>query len=282
MRENRKYILGALLVITGILILFGKINLNFSWALKLAWPGIILGIALMFFLGYYAKRPYGTGYLVPAGILFTIGATFFIGEIFSYRLVWPGFVAAPAAGLLLLYLFGPRRAGLLVPVGNLLTIAAVCFLAELFNAWHLLWPGIVAAPAVGLLLLYIFGSRKPYLLVPIGILLSIAGICSFAVLFNAWSLIWPGFIMAPAVGMFLYYLAGSRNPALLVPIFILSGISVTFFSIFCLGKILWALRYVIGGVLVVFGLMTILKRPADRYYDSQNGFGEERRNNDNI
>lgn len=282
MRENKKYILGAFFVIIGILILFGRINLNFHWIMHLAWPSVLIGISFLFFLGYYAKRPFGTGYLVPAGIFFTIGVTFFIGELFSYRLVWPGFFAAPAVGLFLLYLFGERKAGLLVPVGTLFTFAGVCFFSELFHIWHLLWPGVIVSPAVGLLLLYLFGNRSAGLLIPIGTLMSISGLFSFAEIFDAWGIVWPGFIMAPAVGLFLYYLAGNRNSALLIPIFILSAISVTFFSIFCLGKILWALRYVIGGAFVLFGLMTILRKPGEKY-DSKN-YKEQYNNynNDNM
>ncbi|NMA66342.1 MAG: hypothetical protein GX957_08915 [Clostridiaceae bacterium] len=274
MKDNKKYILGALLVVVGILIFFGRLNINLTWIFNLTWPSIILGISFLFFLGYYAKRPYGTGFLVPAGIFFTLGVTFLIGEIFSYRLVWSGFIAAPAVGLFLLYLFGARSAGLLVPVGTLFTIAGVCFLSELFHIWHWLWPGFIAAPAVGLLLLYIFGERKAGLLVPVGILLSIAGLCSFASIFNAWSIVWPGFIMAPAVGLFLLYIAGKRDSALLIPIFILTAISVMLFSVFCLGRILHSMRYLIGGALVIFGLITILKSPSKNNHDNYNDYND--------
>ncbi len=274
MRNSFKYLIGAFLVVIGVLILFGSIELNLSWIFRLTWPTIVIGISFLFFLGYYAKRPYGTGFLVPAGLFFTIGVTFLIGEAFSYSIVWPGFIAAPAVGLLLLYIFGDRSPGLLVPIGILLTVAGVSFFAELFNSWDLVWPGIIAAPAIGLLLLYMKGGRSPGLLVPIGILLSIAGLCSFAEMFNAWSIVWPGFIMAPAVGLFLLYVAGNRDSNLLVPIFILSAISVTLFSLFCLGHLLWAFRYLIGGILIFTGLATIIKRPSrNNYYDSSDGYG---------
>ncbi|NLM73251.1 MAG: hypothetical protein GX184_04380 [Clostridiaceae bacterium] len=270
MRNGTKYILGAFLVVIGVLVIFGSIELNLSWIFRLSWPTIIIGISFLLFLGYYSKRPYGTGYLVPAGTLFAIGVTFLIGEVFSYNLIWPSFIAAPAVGLLLLYIFGKRSPGLLVPIGILLTLASTFFLGEIFGIWYLVWPGFIASPAVGLLLYYLRGSRNPGLLVPIGILLTIAGLSSFASLFNAWRIVWPGFIMAPAVGLFLLYIAGNRDSSLLLPIFVLTAISVTFFSLFALRHLLWFFRYIVGGILVLAGLTTILNR-SSRHYDSSAG-----------
>ncbi|NLB77827.1 MAG: hypothetical protein GX796_02975 [Clostridiaceae bacterium] len=175
MKNSSKYILGAILVIIGILTISGNIGiLSFSWLLNLTWPMMFIAISFFFFLGYLSKRPYGAGLLVPAGILLTLGGTFLLGEIFSYGLVWPAFIAAPAVGLLLLYLFGDRSPGLLVPIGILFTIAGTCFFSELLNLWGVLWPGFIIAPAVGLFLLYIAGSRQPGLLIPIFILTGIA------------------------------------------------------------------------------------------------------------
>lgn len=217
MRNGTKYIMGALMVIIGILIIFGKLTLDFSWIFRLTWPMIFIAAAFFFFMGYYTRRPFGTGYLVPAGIFLTMGVTFMLGEVFSYSIVWPGFIAAPA---------------------------------------------------VGLLFLYIFGSRQPGLLVPIGILLTLAGVFTFAELFDAWLVAFPGMIMAPAVGLFLLYIGGKRNPTLLIPVFILASISVTIFSFIFMGYFVWALKYVIGGALVLAGIMSIIKKPytRDQYY----------------
>ncbi|MCX7773758.1 MAG: hypothetical protein N2376_11670 [Clostridia bacterium] len=222
--SSGKFIMGAVLVIFGILMIFGNIGIfDMSWIFRLTWPMIILAFSFFFFLGYFTKRPYGTGLLVPAGIFLTLGVTFLLGEAFSYHLVWPGFIAAPAVGLLLLYAFGQRSAGLLVPIGILLTIA---------------------------------------------------GTCLFASMFNAWDIAWPGFVMAPAVGLFLLYLTGKHEPGLLIPIFILTAISVTFFSIFCLGRFAESIKYILGGVLVLAGLATILRKPAPKNgYDHHDDYG---------
>jgi hypothetical protein len=223
MRNSSKYVMGAILVILGILMAFGNIGFfDMCWILRLTWPMIIIGLSFPFFLGYLSKRPYGTGLLVPAGILLTVGVTLLLGETFSFNWVWPGFVAAPA---------------------------------------------------VGLLLLYVFGERSPGLLVPIGIILTVAGIFLFSEVFNAWDISWPGFILAPAVGLFLLYAAGDHEPGLLIPIFILTGISVLFFSIFCLGQFMWTFKYIAGGALILVGLATIIRRPSRKNnYDKNNGY----------
>ena len=221
MRNSSKYIVGAVLVIFGILAIFGDIGfLNFSWIFRLTWPTIIIMISFFFFLGYFTKRPHGTGFLVPAGTLLTIGATLLIRDMFPflYGYIWPAFIAAPAVGLFLLYLFGERSPGLLVPIGVLFTITATCFFSELLNLW--------------------------------GILL------------------WPGFIMAPAVGLFLLYIADdNRKTGLLVPIFILGGISLVFFSIFTLGHFGGYFKYIAGGALIIAGISTIIKRPIPKDHD---------------
>lgn len=222
MKNSTKYILGAILVIIGILTISGNIGLlSFSWLLNLTWPTMFIVISFFFFLGYLSKRPYGSGLLVPAGILLTLGVTFLLGEIFSYHLIWPAFIASPAVGLLLLYLFGERSPGLLVPIGILFTVAGTCFFSELLNLWGVLW---------------------------------------------------PGFIIAPAVGLFLLYIAGNRETGLLIPIFILTGIAVVFFSIGTIGLFGRYFKYIAGGALILAGISTILKKPSSRRYDDQNHY----------
>jgi len=214
---RRKYITGVLLVVLGILIILGNVGiLNMAWLFRLTWPMIILMISGFFFLGYASRRPNGAGLLVPAGLFLALGVTFILGEIFGYRLMWPGFVAAPAVGLLLLYLYGSRSSGILVPVGLLLTIASVCFISELFGIWQVTW---------------------------------------------------PGFILAPAVGLFLMYIADNqRHSGLLVPIFILTAISMTMFTIalFSLQGFTDMVKYLFGGILILGGIVTILGKPARR------------------
>ena len=222
--KGKKYLTGILLIFVGIVMILGNVGIfDMSWMFRLSWPMIILLISGFFFMGYLSRRPYGTGLLVPAGILFTVGATTLFGELFGYRLVWPGFILAPAFGLFLLYWFGSRSAGLLVPIGILATISSICFISELFNIW---------------------------------------------------SITWPGFILAPAVGLFLLYLAGNQNnSALLVPIFILTALSVLLFVLFSFGRIADMFKYLFGGVLILGGILMILGKPRDSYnHDDHSNF----------
>jgi hypothetical protein len=225
MKRSVKYILGAFLIILGILFITGEIGFpSLSRLVNNTWPLLFIGGSFLFFMGYLGnRRPDNAGLLVPAGIFLVMGLTFLFGEIFSYRIIWPGFIAAPAVGLLLLYIFGGRKPGILVPVGILLTITGICFFSELFNAWDILW---------------------------------------------------PGFILAPAVGLMLLYIAGDREPGLLIPIFILTGISLTLFTVFSLGRFIWLIKYFIGGIFIVGGMFTIIKKPSSkRYSDTEKNYG---------
>ena len=225
MRSSSKYILGAILVIFGVLMIFGNIGfLDMSWLVNITWPMLLIMVAFFFFLGYLSKGPKEAGLLVPAGIIMTVGVVCLIGEAFNnYDLVWPGFILAPAVGLGLLYLFGSRESGLLVPVGVLMTVSAVCFISMIFDIWQITW---------------------------------------------------PGFIMAPAVGLFMLYLGERRSNGLLIPVFILTAISVTLFSVFCLPFFAGAIKYMLGGLLILAGLGTIIKKPVRKNsyggsYDSE-------------
>ena len=60
-------------------------------------------------------------------------------------------------------------------------------------------------------------------------------------------------------GLFLLYLTDTSKSGLLIPVFILTGISVVFFTIFALGTIGKYLKYIVGAVLVIVGIKMIIK-----------------------
>lgn len=216
---------GAILLLIGVAIILGNVQIfDLSWLAQFTWPTILIIISLFFFAGATTRKPDSVGMLVPGGIIFTIGATLLFGQLLGFDLIWPAFIAAPAVGLLLLYLFGNREPGLLVPIGILLTVAGTCFVSQLFDIWGIMW---------------------------------------------------PGFIMAPAVGLFLLYLSGNQSNGLLIPVFILTGISVVFFTVFSLGRFAEMSKYIIGGVLVLGGLATIFKRPNHKgHYHGPNNYDD--------
>ena len=91
---------------------------------------------------------------------------------------------------------------------------------------------------------------------PGGIILTVGIVCQIATLFDSWDVMWPGFILAVAVGLFELYLFGSRNRWLFIPIGILTTLSMLFFAVFgqallsIFGITLPALR-IAGGVLLL-------------------------------
>lgn len=103
------------------------------------------------------------------------------------------------------------------------------------------WPSLFVIP-LGLFFHWMYfkmiGRKGVGLLIPGGVLLIAGMVCQVAMLFDSWEYMWPGFIFAPAVGLFEFYWFGGRNKWLLIPINILTVLSVLFFIIFTAGALL--------------------------------------------
>lgn len=154
--------------------------------------------------------------------------------------------------------------------GVLLILAGILLFAgrgDLMNPGHVFayfWPSLFVIP-LGLLFhwLYFYATQRKGagLLIPGGILLLGGVVCQISMLFHVWSYMWPGFPLAVAWGLLMFYWFGGRNKWILVPVFILSGMSFIFFAIFTLGSLL---SFSIMGqsavaiVLVVAGLFLML------------------------
>jgi hypothetical protein len=128
------------------------------------------------------------------------------------------------------------------------------------------WPTMFVIP-VGILLhwLYfgVFGRSAVGVLVPAGIITTAGIVCQIATLTDGWSYLWPGFILAVAVGLFELYWFSGRNKALLIPINILAGLSVIFFVAFSLGQLLGRLalgQSYIAILLILAGAFLIAAR----------------------
>lgn len=112
-----------------------------------------------------------------------IGILLFIARLFNIQLfhtekLWPIFVLIPGLCFNLLYFSTRKSPGVLVPGGILITLGLLFFFETLTN-WHFAeytWPIYPLSVAIGLLQLYIFGTRKRELLIPIGILSLVAAI----------------------------------------------------------------------------------------------------------
>lgn len=94
-------------------------------------------------------------------------------------------------------------------------------------------------------------GRGVGLLVPGGLLLTVGIVCQIAMLFNNWGTMWPGFILAVAVGLFELYWFGGRNKWLLIPINILTVISLLFFAVMSIGTMLSSLSFIQPFVAIV-------------------------------
>ena len=102
-------------------------------------------------------------------------------------------------------------------------------------------------------------NRDPGILVPGGILLGVGVTCQISMLFGIWNVLWPGFLAAVALGLFELYFFGTRQKGLLIPVAILGGLSIVFFTTvsmkelfgFGVGKLILPLLLIILGISVI-------------------------------
>lgn len=157
------------------------------------------------------------------------------------------------AALLLLGVFVFWNRGATYDVGDIFALFwASIFIIPLGLFFHWLYFGPLQGKGVGVL-------------VPGGMLLTVGVVCQISMLYDLWHVMWPGFILAPAVGLFELYWFGGRNKWLLIPINILTVISLIFFAIFSLSSLLSFLagRPYIGIVLVIVGAVLLISRKSE-------------------
>lgn len=106
-------------------------------------------------------------------------------------------------------------------------------MANNLGGWHLFriertWPIFVLIPGLLFVWVYFSGNRNPSLLVPGGILTTI-GLLFFFEIFTDWQLAaytWPVYPLAVAIGLFQIYIFSGRQRGILIPIIILTTVSV--------------------------------------------------------
>lgn len=147
----------------------------------------------------------------------------------------------PVLILLGIYLFFFRKEA--IDAGTLFgTFWATLFIIPLGLFFHWLYFSLSNREAVGLL-------------IPGGVLFTVGIVCQLAALFDSWEYLWPGFILAPAVGLFEFYWFGSRNKWLLIPINVLGGMSLLFFAVFSFGSLYN--RTILGQPILAIALIVI-------------------------
>lgn len=125
------------------------------------------------------------------------------------------------------------------------------------------WPSLfLILPGIAMHSAFFSGKNTDAgILVPAGILLTTGVVFQLGRTFNIMHLLWPGLILAVAIGLFELYLFGTRDKGLLIPVTILTATSLTFFMSVSLRPIL---RINVGQifipvVLIACGLSIILK-----------------------
>jgi len=156
----------------------------------------------------------------------------------------------------------------------LLLLGAVLFLnqGEEFGPGKIFayfWPSLFVIP-VGLFFHWLYfsmiGRRGTGLLIPGGILFTVGVVCQIAMLFNNWGYMWPGFILAVAIGLFEFYWFGNRNKWLLIPINILTVLSILFFAVFSIGSLYSKFllsQPIIAIILILGGAVILLTKKKD-------------------
>jgi hypothetical protein len=130
------------------------------------------------------------------------------------------------------------------------------------------WPLFIIIPGIAFHTAYFSGkNRDAGVLVPGGILLTIGIVCQISMLFGIWGAMWPGFILAVAVGLFELYLFGSRDKGLLIPVGILGGLALFSYMFTLPTLVSHNLRpFLLPGFLIILGLSIFLKhRPKSEF-----------------
>jgi hypothetical protein len=131
-----------------------------------------------------------------------------------------------------------------------------------------LWPLFILVPGLLFESSFFASRRDPGVLVPGGILTTIGLLFLFET-FTGWRFseyTWPVYPLSVAIGLFQLYLYTGRNPALLIPVFILGGVSSIAFLSMVLSAVLGALPswfsfgLIVPVCLIVLGIYIMLRK----------------------
>ena len=149
--------------------------------------------------------------------------------------------------------------GIILLIGNFIGFSFNFFSVGFFFSHF--WPLFIILPGIAFHSAFFSGKNTDAgVLVPGGILLTTGIVCQISTLFHIWGVMWPGFILAVAVGLFELYIFGSKDKALLIPVGILSGLAL-FSYMFTLPKLFpQGFRPLILPIfLIILGISVFLK-----------------------
>ena len=125
--------------------------------------------------------------------------------------------------------------------------------------WHVFWPIFVLAPGLLLHALYFSRTLPSAVLIPGGILVTISILFFLCTIFS-WGLmayLWPGFILAVAVGLYEFYLFDRHSPRGIfiaaVILAIAAGVLFGMTILFTVGIYFIALVLIAAGIYMALG-----------------------------
>lgn len=142
----------------------------------------------------------------------------------------------------------------------LLGITAILNRAGIIEiGWGHIWPIFILGPGLIFELSFFINPREDNagLLVPGGVLLTIGLLffyCTYAG-FDKLAVLWPVFILAPAVGLFQLYLFGKKEIGVLIATGIISSVALVFLVVNYsnrAGGYIFPLILIIAGAAVIF------------------------------
>ena len=139
--------------------------------------------------------------------------------------------------------------------GTFLIIIGILFLIGNLShvSMEILWPFFPMIIGLGFLIGFLYDRKNYGLLMP-GSILLIIGLLFFYCAVVGWyhmEILWPVFILAPAVGFLAMYFGGKRERGLLVPAGVLSALGVFFFLLSSGLDDYWPVFLIIAGVLLI-------------------------------
>jgi hypothetical protein len=147
----------------------------------------------------------------------------------------------------------------------LILIGAFSILNQFFNlklfSMSTLWPLFILIPGLLFEFGYFSSRRDPGLLVPGGILTTIGALFLFET-FTGWRFAaysWPVYPLAVAIGLFQLYIFGRHEKGLLIPVTILTAVSVFSFTSMVFKELLWWFdtNLIFPAVLILTGLLIL-------------------------
>lgn len=152
----------------------------------------------------------------------------------------------------------------LICIGILSVLSSFGIFPSLGELMSNFWPMILIFISLLFHAGYYNNKKDVGLLVPGGILLTLGIVFQTSEIWHIYRVMWPGIILAPAVGLFELYIFGNRQKGLLIPVGILSGLSLIFFS-FTIRNLGGFSKFLIPAGLILAGLIILVK---DRKHDT--------------